>query len=228
VRDIAYRVIWAQLFPDHPSIALFRKKHGAALEDLFPKILLLCKKAGLVKVGRVALDGYKIKANAALDDNRTVAHLREEVKGWLSEAETADREETRTGEGDGKRLPKPLAQKEERKSRVRKCLADLEAKAEQLEREREEKVENRTEQEETSGDLRGRNPKEAPVDPETLKANTTDPESRIMKSHKEGYVQAYNTQIVVNEDQIIVGAVVTQEANDPHQLLPCWKRPDTP
>ena len=220
VRDIAYRVVSAQLFPDHTSIARFRKEHGAALEDLFPKILLLCKKAGLVKVGRVALDGSKIKANAALDDNRTLSHLREEVKGWLSEAETADREGNRTGEEDGNRLPKTLAKKDERKSRIRKCLADLEAKAERLEREKEEKAEKRSEREKTSGPLRGRKPKEAPVDPEALKANTTDPESRIMKSRKEGYVQAYNAQIVVTEDQIIVGAEITQEANDQHQLLP--------
>ncbi|KGA93614.1 hypothetical protein ACSYAY_08680 [Leptospirillum ferriphilum] len=79
--DIAYRVVPAQIFLDHTSIAWFRKEHGAALEDLFPKILLLCKNAGLVKLGRVALVGSKIKANAALDKNRTLSHLREEVKG---------------------------------------------------------------------------------------------------------------------------------------------------
>ena len=220
VRDLAYRVVSAQLFPDHTSIARFRKEHEAALEDLFPQILLLCKKAGLVKLGRVALDGSKIKANAALDDNRTLAHLREEVKGWLSESETADREETKAGEENGNRLPKTLAKKDERRSRIRQCLADLEAKAERLEREKEEKAKKRTEREETSGPLRGRKPKETPVDPEALKANTTDPESRIMKSRKEGYVQAYNAQIVVSEDQIIVGAEITQEANDQHQLLP--------
>lgn len=138
----------------------------------------------------------------------------------MSEAETADREGNRTGEEDGNRLPKTLAKKDERKSRIRKCLADLEAKAERLEREKEEKAEKRSEREKTSGPLRCRKPKEAPVDPEALKANTTDPESRIMKSRKEGYVQAYNAQIVVTEDQIIVGAEITQEANDQHQLLP--------
>ncbi len=138
----------------------------------------------------------------------------------MSEAETADREGNRTGEEDGNRLPKTLAKKDERKSRIRKCLADLEAKAERLEREKEEKAEKRSEREKTSGPLRGRKSKAAPVDSEALKANTTDPESRIMKSRKEGYVQAYNARIVVTEDQIIVGAEITQEANDQHQLLP--------
>ncbi|MCL4485753.1 MAG: hypothetical protein M1537_05390 [Nitrospirae bacterium] len=165
MRDVSYRVVSAQLFPDHTSIARFRKEHGAALEDLFPKILLLCKKAG------------------------------------LAEAEMTDREKNRTGEEHGNRLPKALAKKAERKSRIRKCLADLEAKAERLRREKEEKAEKRTGREEASGPLRGRKPqKEAPVDPEALKANTTDPESRIMGSRKEGSVQAYNAQIVVTED----------------------------
>ncbi|OOH82099.1 hypothetical protein [Leptospirillum ferriphilum] len=116
---IAYRVVSVQHFPDHTYIARFRKEHEAALEDLFPQILLLCKKAGLVKLGRVALDGSKIKANAALDDNRTLARLREEVKGWLSEAEKADREETQKGDEDGNRLPKTLEKKDERRSRIR-------------------------------------------------------------------------------------------------------------
>lgn len=96
----------------------------------------------------MALDGSKIKANVSLDDNRTLAHLREEVKEWLSEAETADREKTKVGEENGNRLPpKTLAKKDERKSRIRQCLTDLEAKAERLEREKEEKAKKRTERE---------------------------------------------------------------------------------
>jgi len=71
VRDVAYRVVSAQHFPDHTSIARFRKNHETALGDLFPKVLMMCAEAGLVKLGRVALDGRKIKADAALDQNRT-------------------------------------------------------------------------------------------------------------------------------------------------------------
>ena len=220
VRDVAYRVVSAQLFPDHTSIARFRKNHETALGDLFPKVLMMCADAGLVKLGRVALDGSKIKADAALDQNRTLSALREKVATWMSEAEKADREEDKRPEEDGNRLPPGLARKEERRRRIRKCLDDLEAKAKEIERGKEEKKQERAHREETEGPLRGRKPKDAPPDPESLKSNITDPESRIMSSRKEKYVQAYNARIVVTEEQIIVGAEITQEANDMNQMIP--------
>jgi transposase len=220
VRDVAYRVVSAQLFPDHTSIARFRKNHEKALGDLFSKVLTMCADAGLVKLGRVALDGTKIKANAALDRNRTLETLREKVATWLSEAEKTDREEDKRPEEDGNRLPPGLARKEERQARIKKCLDDLEAKAKEIERVNEEKKQARVEREATEGPLRGRKPKDTPVDSESLKANTTDPESRIMISRREGHVQAYNAQIVVTEEQIIVGTGITQEANDMHQMVP--------
>ena len=220
VRDVAYRVVSAQLFPDHTSIARFRKTHEKALGDLFPKVLMMCAEAGLVKLGRVALDGSKIKADAALDRNRTLSTLREKVATWLSEAEKTDREEEKMPEEDGNRLPPGLARKEERQARIRKCLDDLEAEATEIEREKDEKKQARAEREATEGPLRGRKPKDTPVDPESLKTNLTDPESRIMISRREGHVQAYNAQIVVTEEQIIVGTEITQDANDLNQMLP--------
>ena len=220
VRDVAYRVVSAQLFPDHTSIARFRKNHEKALGDLFPKVLTMCADAGLVKLGRVALDGTKIKANAALDRNRTLETLREKVAIMLAEAEKTDREEEKMPEEDGNRLPPGLARKEERRARIKQCLEDLEAKAKEIEREKAEKKQARAEREATEGPLRGRKPKDTPVDPESLKANTTDPESRIMISRREGHVQAYNAQIVVTEEQIIVGAGITQDANDLGQMGP--------
>lgn len=220
VRDVAYRVVSAQLFPDHTSIARFRKNHETALGDLFPKVLMMCADAGLVKVGRVALDGTKIKADAALDRNRTLSTLRETVATWMSEAEKTDREEDKSPEEDGNRLPPGLARKEERQERIRKCLDDLETKAKEIEREKEEKKQERATREATEGPLRGRKPRETPLDPESLKANITDPQSRIMISRREGYVQAYNAQIVVTEEQIIVGAEITQDANDMNQMGP--------
>ncbi len=220
VRDVAYRVVSAQLFPDHSSIARFRKNHEKGLGDLFPRVLTMCADAGLVKLGRVALDGTKIKADAALDRNRTLSTLREKVATWMSEAEKTDREEETLPEEDGNRLPPGLARKEERQERIRKCLDDLEAKATEMEREKDEKKQARAEREAAEGPLRGRKPKDTPVDPESLKANLTDPESRIMTSRKEKYVQATNAQIVVTEEQIIVGAEITQEANDLGQMGP--------
>lgn len=104
VRDVAYRVVSAQLFPDHTSIARFRKNHEKALSDLFPKVLMMCAEAGLVKLGRVALDGTKIKADAALDRNRSLETLREKVATMLAEAEKTDREEDKRPEENGNRL----------------------------------------------------------------------------------------------------------------------------
>ena len=220
VRDVAYRVVSAQLFPDHTSIARFRKNHETALGDLFPTVLMMCADAGLVNLGRVALDGTKIKADAALDRNRTLSTLRAKVAAWMSEAEKTDREEDKRPEEDGNRLPPGLARKEERRERIRKCLDDLEAKAKEIEREKEEKKLERADREATEDPLLGGKPKDAPLDPESLKANITDPRSRIMQSRREGYVQAYNAQIVVTEEQIIVGAEITQDANDMNQMGP--------
>ncbi len=82
-RDIAFKVIAANQAPDHCTINRFRKDNGTALKDLFNQVLKLCKEAGLVKVGVVALDGSKVKANAALEANRTYEHIEQEVKKML-------------------------------------------------------------------------------------------------------------------------------------------------
>jgi len=81
--DIGFKVIAGDEKPDHTTIARFRQDNGKAIEELFTEALKLCRKAGLVKVGLVALDGTKIKANAALEANRTYDHIESEVKGCL-------------------------------------------------------------------------------------------------------------------------------------------------
>ena len=169
-----------------------------------------CHKTGLVKLGVVALDGTKVAANAALDANRSHGSLEEEVRRMLAEAKAVDAEEDiRYGaEQRGDELPEGLGRHEDRLKRFR------EAK-ERLEREAEEEANGKKKQ--------GRKPKVVePISPEEAKANTTDPDSRIMKS-RSGYVQGYNVQGVVSEDQIIVAIGVTQEANpsaEGQQLAP--------
>jgi len=93
VEDVAFRVITANQMPDHVTIARFRQRHQKDLADLFVQVLRLCQEAGLVKVGTVALDGTKVKANASLAANRSYEHIRQEVEKMLGEAEAADREE---------------------------------------------------------------------------------------------------------------------------------------
>src|SRR5262245_33435098 len=94
-RDVAFRVVAGNLCPDHATIARFRQRHTEALAGLFTDILRLCKEAGLVKVGLVALDGTKMAADAALEANRTYETIRSEVETMLRKAETKDAEEDR-------------------------------------------------------------------------------------------------------------------------------------
>lgn len=226
--DVAFRVISANARPDHATIARFRRRHREELEGLFVKILRLCGEAGLVKVGVVAVDGTKIKANAALAANKTGEGIEVEVKRMLSEAEAKDAEEDRQhGAARGDELPDGLRRRGERLKRLRECRERLEREAAERKAEHERKLAERAAKEAESGEkLRGRKPKEPDgKKEEEAKANVTDPDSRIMKT-RSGYVQGYNAQAAVTEGQVILAAEVTQEANDAHQLHPVLERVD--
>jgi len=222
-RDVAYRVIAANQVPDHATIARFRQTHEQELGELFTQVLKLCAKAGLVKVGLVALDGTKIKANAALAANRTHTSIEEEVRKWLKEAQATDEEEDRLYGPDrrGDELPPELADRRSRLARLKECKERLEREAAQAAARQQAKIEAAQAEEAATGKKRrGRKPKPAKLTPEPdARANVTDPDSRIMKT-RSGYVQGYNAQAVVTEDQIVVAAEVTQEENDVHQLHP--------
>ena len=222
-RDIAFKVITANQKPDHSSISRFRKDNGKELEGLFIQILRLCAEAGLVKVGTVALDGTKIEANASLSANRTKEHIEKEVAKRLAEAEATDKSEDRRY-GSGKRgdeLPEELRDRRSRLERLKACKQRLEEEEEEARQKQQGKIEKRQAEEELSGKRkRGRKPKEPDeMERNEKKANVTDPDSRIMKTRK-GFVQGYNGQAVVTEEQIIVAADVTQEENDVKQLQP--------
>jgi transposase len=226
-RDVAFRVLAANRAPDHATVARFRQEHEKALEGLFAQVLRLCAQAGLVKVGVVALDGTKIKANASLAANRTYESLKEEAHRMLSEAAAKDAEEdARYGKDRrGDELPPELRDPKSRLARLKECKERLEREAREKASAQEEKIQRREETEaETGRKTRGRKPTEPdPTPPETAKANVTDPESRILKT-RTGYVQGYNAQAVVTADQVIVAAEVTQEANDVKQLKPMLEK----
>jgi transposase len=239
--DVAFRYLSGDQHPDHATIAEFRKRHLDALSGLFTQALLLCWEAGLVKLGHVAIDGSKIKANASKHKamsykrmNETEARLKQEIDALLAGAEKTDAEEdARLGkDGDGAQLPDELQRRESRLKKIQEAKAALEKAArEQAEQERSEKEQKLAEREEeeqhTGRKKRGRKP-ELP-DPEqarpedTAQRNFVDPESRIMPDggNKGSFVQGYNAQIAVDsESQVIVAAEVTQETNDKKQLLP--------
>jgi len=225
---IAFRVLTANQSPDHDTIAEFRRRHLKVLAALFIQVLHLCQKAGIVKLGHVALDGTKVKANASKHKamsyvrmQKSAAELEAEVKRLLGEAEATDQaEDKRFGKGvRGDELPEELRFKESR-------LAKIKEAKEALEREARERAEHeRREQEEKRKDRnpRGRPPQPPSEEPDPkAQRNFTDPDSRIMKDGAtKAFVQAYNCQVAVDsQSQVIVSTQVTQEANDKRQLKP--------
>lgn len=219
-RDAGYRFIVGADVPDHTVIARFRRRHAERMQAVFCHVLGMCREAGLIRLGLVVLDGTKVKANASLDANRKAGTIDEQIGRMLAEAEATDaREDELHNERRGDELPRGLGRRGERLGRLKAAKDKLERKAAEAAARQREKVEARAAEEQASGKRkRGRKPK-APdpgVVPDVA-ANTTDPDSGIMKTRR-GWVQGYNAQIVVTPDQIILAADVTTEANDVQQL----------
>lgn len=209
VEDIAFRVLAAGNQPNFRTISDFRKIHLKTLEGLFEQVLKIALEAGAMKVGRVAVDGTKVKANAskhkAMSYDRMKekeAHLKAEVKQLLEQAAAADAQEDAQYGKDrrGDELPEELQRRESRLKKIREAKKAVEARAKD------------------KAVAAGADPKQAkPKDKDQY--NFTDPESRIMKG-SDGFVQAYNAQAAVEPDfQLIVGQTVTEAANDKEQLL---------
>ena len=206
--------------PDHTTLSCFRKRHSTAFTALFAQVLDVCRVADLGKAGTIALDGTKLKSNAAMDQNRTLKKITEEL---ACDAEAKDlAEDFRYGKGKQKNeSPKGLRHKEDRRKRLLEAKRLIEEKQQQEVDARQAKIETREQEErETGQKKRGRKPKESKTEPEPeAKVNVTDPDSRILKT-RSGYVQGFNAQAVVSMDQLILAADVTQEANDVKQLIP--------
>jgi hypothetical protein len=222
-RDVAFRVVAGNLRPDHATVARSRRRHTEALKGLFTDILRLCKEAGLVKVGVVALDGTKMAADAALDAHRNHESIRAEVESMPEEAESTDAEEDRRvgPEHRGDELPEAMRDRGGRLGRLKRGRERLEAEAAAAAAERARKLGERAAKEAEPGqELRGREPKPVSEAPEVeAKADVTDPDSRIMQTRR-GYVRGYNAQAAATAEQIIVAAEVTPEENDVGQLPP--------
>jgi len=237
--DVGFRVLTCDQQPDHASIAEFRKRHLKELGKLFVQVLRMCREMGLVKLGHVAVDGTKIKANAAKRKsltyermNKVRKELEAEVAGLLKEAERVDSEEDKLyGRGRrGDELPEELRQRETRLARMREAQVQVErkmeeeAEAERVEEEEKKAAKKRGETVFKNGRRRKwTREKTGEVTPKPgVQRNLTDPDSRIMKDTQTGsYQQAYNPQIAVDDHaQIIVATRVTQEPNDFGQLVP--------
>jgi transposase len=220
--DVACRAIVGEDIPDFRTISDFRKIHLARLETLFVEVLKLCALAGLAKVGTIALDGTKVKANASrhkamsYDRMKTEeARLKGEIAKLLADAQAADDAEDLEHGPDrhGDELPDELARRRSRLAKIQGAKKLLEERAgiEATEAAARRQAE-------------GKSPPKAPpteaVPGAKDQINFTDPESRIMKVSNKGWDQCGNAQAVTNEHQIILAADVTDQANDVRQIVP--------
>jgi len=208
--SVAFRFLAAGNQPDFRTVSEFRKRHGAALAGLFQQVLRLCRRAGLVKLGQVAVDGTKIKANASKHKAMSYRRMQEadaaltaEVAELLRRAEAADHDEdARYGPDQrGEELPAELARRESRLAKIREAKAALEADAR------------------TQAQAEGKPPDDARP-PDKAQRNFTDPESKIQKT-SDGFIQGYNAQVAVDATaQVIVAQHVTAASPDAQQLQP--------
>ena len=217
--------------PDFRTISEFRKRHLNALAALFAQVLKLCERAGLVKLGHVALDGTKIKANASKHKamsyermDKRAEELEAEVAAWMSAAEAADAEEDAAFGRDksGEEMPAWVGDKKRRAEKIRAAKAELEAEARAAaaaKRKARAEAEKKREAEGRKKPGRPAAPPSEEPDPKAQK-NFTDPESRIMKT-KDGFIQGYNAQAAVDaEAQVIVAHGLDANGSDQHQLTP--------
>jgi transposase len=210
--DIPFKVLAAGNEPDFRTISDFRKIHLEALEGLFEQVLELALESGSVKLGRVSLDGTKVKANASKHKAMSYGRakekqqqLRQEVRELLAQAAAADEEEDRRhGNRRGDELPEELRRRDTRLAKIKQAKQAIEQRAR-------EKV---AAEGKRAAEVQQAKPGEKD------QYNFTDPESRIMKSG-DGFVQGYNAQAAVEPGLgLIVGQLVTQAANDKEQLQP--------
>ncbi|MCA1689384.1 MAG: transposase [Actinobacteria bacterium] len=244
VENVAFRVVAANRVPDHATIARFRQRHESAIAGLFSGVLGLCARAGMVKVGVVAVDGTKVHANASHHSNRDYDQIAAEI---LAEAAAVDAAEDEIyGERRGDELPDVLSTHQGRRGWLREAKQRLDAQREQeaapIARNRPARLresKRRLEEElatecaanrayeayrERGVDKRGRGlgrrpkPYEPPRTP-AGKMNVVDPDSRNVKTPR-GYMQGYNVQAAVNELQIVIAAEVTVTSPDFGHLGP--------
>src|SRR5215210_1016885 len=219
VEDVAFRVVAANLAPDHATIARFRAVHERALGELFGQVLAMCARAGMVHAGVVAVDSTKLHANASGLQNKTFEDLAREIVEEAARIDAA--EDELYGDKRGDELPPELADPKTRRARIRELMEELKAEQDAEHRARQAMLERHAEHRRRTGRrLRGRPPVEHPKPTGRSRlVNVTDPDSRPVKTPR-GFIQGYNAHAVAAAGQIIVAAEVTTGSGDQGQLGP--------
>jgi transposase len=226
--SVAFRYVAANQHPDHDTIASFRKRFLKELSALFVQILSIAQRMGVLKVGKVSLDGTKVHANASKHSAlswehacKIEAHLQAEVEQLMRLAEEADQSEI----PDGMSVPEELQRREERLAAIAQAKAAIEARAAERHAHEqaayEHKMAERQATEERTGRKPGGPPPAVPQPGPRPKdqVNLTDADSRIMPAADGGFEQAYNAQAALDvQTMLIVEQHVSQNANDKQEV----------
>jgi transposase len=223
---VDFMAVTAMNRPDFHTIAKFRQRHLKALGDLFVQVLKLCRAAGLVKLGHVALDGTKVQANASVHKAMSYGRMREtekklaaEVSDWFARAEVTDAQEDRHHGCDrrGDEMPDWVANKAARLERIRAAKATLEAEAKAPPPQDDDGPGP------SSGTMKSGKPEHGPDGgpPDRAQRNFTDPDSRIQPVRSGGVIAGYNAQIAVDgAHQVIVAQRLQTSPTDARALVP--------
>jgi transposase len=234
---VAFRWLAAGQGPDYRSIARFRRRHLSALGQLFVQALALCQAAGMVTLGRVALDGTKLRANASRRKAMSYVRMGEkekilaqEVSDLLAEAEAIDKaEDAQFGKNRrGDELPDELRRRESRLAKIREAKAALEQQAAAAAAERSRERSRERGEDPDTADANAEAAAEKAVPKPKAQRNFTDPDSKIMKTSDGSFHQCYNGQAVVDaEHQVIVAADLNDCASDVGNLIPMTEQATT-
>jgi len=227
--SVAFRYIAANTHPDHDTLAHFRRRFGSQFEQLFVQVLMLAREMGMLKLGKVSVDGSKIKANASKHRALSWGHLQkiekqlqQEVLQLIALAESEDRKNV----PDGMEVPKEIALRQERLAVLDEAKRKIEERARErdltAQAEYEGKLAKRQAKRDAGKKPGGKDPEPPTSGPrDSDQVSLTDEESRIMKISGGGFDQCYNGQVAVDTDSmLIVAAFVTQAGNDSEQIVP--------
>jgi transposase len=228
--SIAFRFVAADEHPDHNTLNAFRKRFLKDINTLMLQVLLIARTMGVLRLGNIALDGSKLKANASRHSALSYGHIRKleeqlkgEVKQLMELAEAADNEKI----PEGMNLPDEIARREDRIMAIADAKTKIEARAKERFEQAQAVYRAKLDQRETTSKQSGKPPRGKPPLPPVEGAqdkdqiNLTDEESRIMKLAGGGFEQCYNGQIAVDMDSLLIVTTDTVQAcNDKQQVIP--------